>query len=143
MYNTKTVNRCLKNSFNDLLAITYSEEDTCGIAVYSARVMLGIEPFITSLKAMEMYHFDEGEELQEFLLYPNPAEGQITIEFRGESDLDGYSIEFFDMLGKSVKTMKLEENTTILALKDLSQGVYFYSIKDRQTRIQQGKIVKL
>jgi hypothetical protein len=123
--------------------ILHPEEDTCGIAVYSARVMLGIEPSLISLKSFQQYQAEE-EMTAEFILSPNPTTGEIVVKYIAEDMESGtYIMEVFDVFGKYMQSIKLNETTTSISLNSYTQGIYFYRISKPDRMVKYGKIMKL
>lgn len=61
-------------------------------------------------------------------IYPNPFNNEITIEFNN-SLIKNYSINVFDVYGKSVQTLKQLEKGNSINLKSLSKGIYIIEIK--------------
>lgn len=67
-------------------------------------------------------------------VYPNPANNVIMIESNeGE-------IVFYDMLGRILKRIKLNESNTQISTSDWQSGLYFYELKI-QDRIDRGKLI--
>ncbi|MGC9344975.1 MAG: T9SS type A sorting domain-containing protein, partial [Bacteroidales bacterium] len=67
------------------------------------------------------------------LVYPNPAEDELTIVFRFESP-DDYLIEFRDIAGRLIKQQSQRQirtgESTILNISSFKRGVYFLKILD-------------
>ena len=61
-------------------------------------------------------------------IYPIPANEEINIEYRLNSDSESYSI--LDHLGKEVSNGKLNSNKTTLSIAHFPQGLYFICIKN-------------
>ena len=53
-------------------------------------------------------------------LYPNPASGNVYVEWKGENSV----LEIRDFMGRMVKTQKLQNGKTELPLGNLSNGIY-------------------
>lgn len=62
-------------------------------------------------------------QVSEGRLYPNPAKNNITIEVQRSSEL-----ALYNALGALVKREALLPGTNTVALHDLSDGVYLYSL---------------
>ena len=62
-------------------------------------------------------------QVSESRLYPNPAKNSITIEVQRASELSIYNT-----LGALVKRKAVLPGTNTVALHDLSDGVYLYSL---------------
>jgi hypothetical protein len=68
---------------------------------------------------------------------PNPSTGQFTFEgLTGNS-----SIEVTDLTGRIIYTGQLDESKKTINLQDKNSGVYFYKIKNKENKVQQGKLI--
>ena len=73
----------------------------------------------------------------DFSVYPNPANNILNISISENNT----SISIFDIVGKNVVTMKLENGKNILNIESLNSGVYFYSIKKNGQLIETKKLI--
>ncbi len=62
----------------------------------------------------------------EVFIYPNPASDYLVVEGIAHKKLD-FSI--FNIMGQSVKTGKLENNTSKINIANLNSGIYFIQLK--------------
>lgn len=90
----------------------------------------------------ECYVGLEEENTQELTsVYPNPASEQITFEY----STGGYPgmITISDISGKTVRTIKVNENSTktIIDLDGLNAGVYFYGFSINNKPISTRKFI--
>lgn len=77
-----------------------------------------------------------------FVVYPNPSEKNITFVLSDSIDLKNTKIFLYDELGKLVKTIsdidsyeiKMESNV-------LNSGIYFYKINEANKELAKGKII--
>ena len=62
--------------------------------------------------------------------YPNPANAAVSIKYELKEFSQKGSVVFYDMLGKSVKAVALNDKkgTAKINVDDLNSGVYFYSL---------------
>lgn len=74
---------------------------------------------------------------QSFLVYPNPAENQIT--FQLENNQKGI-VYFYDVLGQKIVEKEISENNNVIDIQNLSKGVYYYNFES--DRVFKGKIIK-
>lgn len=74
-------------------------------------------------------------------IYPNPTENQITFEFK-EFTTEEFKILIYSSLGKIIKTLNPTDHKTEINLSDLSEGIYFITITDRQGNQLIKKIIK-
>lgn len=68
-------------------------------------------------------------------IYPNPTSNFVNIV--SENQTDKYAVEFYDVMGKCVKTQDNLLGSTRVDLKDCAKGVYF--VKIRQNGLQSVK----
>ncbi len=87
---------------------------------------------LTSVKEVDQQNLD----LQ---LYPNPAKDVLTINFNKEENTF-YSVEVIDVLGKSIVSKSLENNS--LTIEQLNSGFYFISLKKNGLEMAKQKFVK-
>jgi len=74
-------------------------------------------------------------------IYPNPANSMITIEYN--RPVQGWmSIEISDLFGKKMKNIETGKAKLTIDVKDLLNGVYFISIRDKSGMICRRKIIK-
>ena len=78
---------------------------------------------------------------QELIIYPNPTKGPITIKL---NNLKTESLEFiiYNSLGQSIENFQLNSNSLQINLSHLSNGFYYYSIKNKGEVILRNKFIK-
>jgi serine protease AprX len=74
---------------------------------------------------------------QSFLVYPNPAENQIT--FQLENKQKGI-VYLYDVLGQNIVIKEISEKNNSIDIQNLSNGVYYYNFESNKT--YKGKIIK-
>ena len=57
------------------------------------------------------------------LVYPNPAHADLSFELSGAVN-NGLTIEIYDMLGKKIQTVAMENNKATVSVNDLPQGTF-------------------
>ena len=72
-------------------------------------------------------HFDEISKLNNFRIYPNPTNDQITIST--DESLIGNEYSIFDQVGKLMYKGNLTSTSTSLPLTCLSTGMYTLQIE--------------
>lgn len=73
-------------------------------------------------------------------LYPNPASNLLTIK-TGQYKA-GNNFQIFDAAGRSLKTLPVETETTIIDISKLAPGNYFYRLAGKaNTMLNEGKFV--
>jgi hypothetical protein len=74
----------------------------------------------------------------EYKIYPNPTTGKVNIEIIDAHVGDAYSV--FSSTGIEVLTGSIKNKTTVLDLKDLSEGIYLITIGEELK--QSIKVIK-
>jgi choice-of-anchor B domain-containing protein len=69
-------------------------------------------------------------------LYPNPTQHQFTI-----MSSEATSFELFNTMGKKVKSEKISSNQTIIKRNGLTNGLYFYMLKNKNEKVGSGKVI--
>lgn len=78
-------------------------------------------------------------EKNEFLLYPNPTKDIISIALA--NGFDKGTIAFYTVLGQKVLEQNITNSSSVVSLKTLNVGTYFYKIESNGFS-KSGKIVK-
>ena len=73
------------------------------------------------------------------VIYPNPVTDQATVRI---SNVDVTDLTIIDAFGRLVKTYKVNGDTEILNLSNLSSGMYFVQFRDHNTILGTQKIIK-
>ena len=74
---------------------------------------------------------------QNFVVYPNPAENQIT--FQLENKQKGI-IYLHDVLGQNILTKEISSSNNSIDIQNLSNGIYYYNFESNKS--YKGKIIK-
>ena len=83
--------------------------------------------------------------INDFIIYPNPFENEITLQFDDITDDRSYTVEVLDNLGRIVynkETFPNSGQTTIRLDKDLPKGSYHVRVKNEYT-VTSKKLLKL
>jgi parallel beta-helix repeat protein len=116
---------------------TYTVEVSNGFSTQTADVTVGV----LDCQAIN----NEPQDLEfDFLVYPNPTEGQINIKLSGLQNIS--SIYVSNVLGKVIKSESFEhENGTVINklydFSSLSKGVYFITFKQSGEPAMTKKII--
>jgi hypothetical protein len=70
-------------------------------------------------------------------VYPNPANDQITFQLEN----NGFEVIVADITGKMVATANTVADKLTLSLENLNNGIYFYTIKNKDVVIATNKFV--
>ena len=73
-----------------------------------------------------------------FKIYPNPANGLLNV---ASEDL-GTEIKIINTLGQIIQTTTIQNQTTILNISNLLNGIYFLQVFNNEKLIGTRKIVK-
>lgn len=94
----------------------------------------------TMLSAMYMGDYNASDA---FMLFPNPAAKDLHIRSRSTGfDNAVFNFVLTDPLGREISKINNGRHEIILERKDISAGVYFYKITDRNNvLLQEGKIL--
>ena len=114
-----------------------------GDAVYSARVMLGINPNTYNL-AYRIGNFKDSSSVvigdNILKTYPNPVTDKLTLEFVYPLELSSV-FTLFDVMGRKVMKIQLQQGNNKLDINTsaLQNGIYFYSLSTDDKA--KGKII--
>ncbi len=73
-------------------------------------------------------------------VFPNPMETQTTFEIK-TSNTKNINLQVFDVMGKMVREETHVNSTFSFYKKNLSNGIYFYKIKNGNVLLGNGKLV--
>ncbi|MFT6321587.1 MAG: hypothetical protein ACJAT4_002517 [Granulosicoccus sp.] len=73
-------------------------------------------------------------------VFPNPMTSQTTFKIES-SNLKNINLQVFDVMGKMVREETQASDTFIFYKKNLSGGIYFYTIKNGNVLLGNGKLV--
>ena len=83
------------------------------------------------LQTLEITTGIEGEDVDsDFVLYPNPSNGYVTISMANVIDL----IEVYSLEGRLVKSVNANTNSVLLNLSDLSNGTYIVRVNNTENQ---------
>lgn len=152
--NKKYVNEVYLNSFAQDKYFTESEMQTLqpiamltpyigGEAVYSTRVMLGINPNSYNLAFRRGNISDSigvSNESNILKTYPNPAKDKLILEFDNALEISTI-FTLFDVMGREVMNMQLSDGYKQFELNTstLESGIYFYKLSNNDK--VKGKII--
>jgi hypothetical protein len=77
---------------------------------------------------------------QEFVVYPNPAQNTVTVSFDGSTSIN-LTCNILTLEGKIVHTQKLMNSVSTIDISNLSNGMYFYELKDSNGLSTVGKLL--
>lgn len=105
----------------------------------------GNNVYIDNININGPVSIQENSLLNNFSMYPNPANEQVTISFLAEED--NYKIQLLDVVGKEVKSlhngsMGAGDQKYVLDLTNYSSGIYFVSITKGATKELHKLVVK-
>ncbi len=136
----------------------FSNNDTLTLQVQGSDVagnLAGVKPFTISFRIIQK------QEVKSFLVYPNPLElfTKFSFVITGAEVPDEFSIELFDVQGKTVKTIDNSKQNLRVGLNEymwdgmdylgnkLPTGIYYYRLilrnKGVNLSLDSGKIIKL
>lgn len=122
---------------------------TCGVPSWNPNFVIGTNtlspipgnrvPFVAKYNCSTSTGIQEvSSENFSPLIYPNPNNG--LFELKTENAIDG-EIIIFNVTGQKVYSQKVKSEKNNIVTKDLSRGIYFYEIQDRNRKLAKGKII--
>jgi hypothetical protein len=113
-----------------------------GIGVYSARVMLGIEPEDFHLpyrfvKPLDSIHVSQ---LNHIKVYPNPVDNILNIEL---IEIENVQLNIYNTVGQKVLAFEIKNQSSQIDITSLKSGIYYYTISGENIETVTGKINKL
>jgi Secretion system C-terminal sorting domain len=83
-------------------------------------------------------------ESSDFIFYPNPTNGKITLKNSSFSIESNYYISVTDMIGKKLQSLKMNQTETTINLNELgANGIYLISIHNQEGYLITSKRVLL
>ena len=128
-----------------MVDIAYQSPQTGGDAVISARVILGIDPFITDDDSIGQTKSIKNQEVatnSTIKVYPNPANDKLYIKL--DNTMDGMAnVEFFDLTGKLIynTTINAAIKLQMLNVSNIKAGMYNLRISTTNKVINQKIVI--
>lgn len=117
-----------------------------GDAVYSARVILGLDPVNLNLDYIKGYVSTKGNSIyiDRVKIYPNPATNQINLAFENELQKEAV-FELYDFNGKLILSKTIQASTVYntINLNMFKAGIYYYKLFTTNETIAKNKVVIL
>ncbi|PSR02184.1 MAG: hypothetical protein BRD50_07510 [Bacteroidetes bacterium SW_11_45_7] len=83
--------------------------------------------------------------INSFTFYPNPVVNQGTLEYKLDSDVDQATLQVIDLLGQTVKRVRLDEASgeqqVTMDFSDVSGGTYLLSVQTEEGFSHSTKVV--
>jgi len=73
-------------------------------------------------------------DINELLLYPNPANNKLFININNEKKIKTNRLQIFDLYGREIKNLKITGNKYCLNISGLNKGMYLIKIGDKVKR---------
>ncbi|MAC96302.1 MAG: hypothetical protein CMC96_12480 [Flavobacteriales bacterium] len=77
----------------------------------------------------------ENNNQNHFNFYPNPTDGQLTIQVNSSTSIKNTPLQVFDLSGKVVFERFISNQKTTLNLNELSNGIYFIRIENEMKKL--------
>ncbi len=116
-----------------------------GEAVYQARTALWIDvnddKTVDHIKRLKQHGVHQ-EKPFVFKLYPNPNNGNMTLEYKLEEKEDGV-FGIYSIQGKAIKKYTLNTNNTSINIdqSQLAAGAYFWGVKVNEKLVKMDKLI--
>ncbi len=129
-----------KNSEFELYRIANLTPSVGGNAVYISRAILKYEPKKIT-KGFEDYSYLSNKS-DNVMVYPNPASSEVNITLLENVFEVGSQIEIFDIYGKIIKSLEINNltNQIQVSIKDIEQGLYLFVIKNKNEVLSVSKV---
>lgn len=87
-------------------------------------------------------NFIENNENKNWIIYPNPCTDLLKISTKDGSILNNITFRLYNQLGELVisKSISCDENTALITLENLKNGLYLYSIINQDAYHFNGKL---
>ena len=72
-------------------------------------------------------------------IFPNPATHYLQIQLSDQQN--DLIFGLFDPLGRQIKIINIQSESTKISVHDLSNGIYFFTLKKDHKILQKGKII--
>ena len=90
--------------------------------------------YVNSLKELEISN-------QELVIYPNPANAQLNIDFQGSKQTSLKKVEIYNCMGSLVKVVYFNQNKSSVDVSDLPQGFYIVAVKSKGKILARQKVI--
>jgi len=91
----------------------------------SVRMITVTQDSVFTAIFMGMPHVEETDVNNNIKLYPNPASDKLLIDFNEGIITE---VKLFDVIGREVKSMLIDNSRAILTISDIHAGIYFVKI---------------
>ncbi|MES2410057.1 MAG: T9SS type A sorting domain-containing protein, partial [Bacteroidota bacterium] len=114
---------------------------------YNANGMLGIGTATNSLVPVlvsgscQSLSVDQNHAISELIIYPNPTNGNFTIDFDIADLLGEKEIQVFNVLGQRVYNSKVDTEQAIISLSGKPNGIYICKVLTGNKAVKTGKII--
>lgn len=122
-----------------LQQLSLKQKDTQQILAESMLASLYGNDYVRSIKGNKLNWYNNANAQKHFILIPNPANQQVTIKLKQPSLTSHEEIFLFDMTGRLVSTIPVNNSVTIqLDITNLYSGIYYLRLG---TGVQVEKLV--
>jgi hypothetical protein len=117
--------------------VAINKAQSTGVALNGMTVGSATTPYFSNI-ATNIYGITKTDE--EVTLYPNPFSSSTTLRLSSDNFVHS-ELFITDLLGKQVKVLPVNEQEITINRDELESGVYFYSLKNENGKILNGKII--
>ena len=128
-----------------LLSVALQNPNSGGHAVYTARIMLGLD-FMAAYSGNSAMRkgstpIKTSDKENDLLVYPNPANNILSFEFSGDINTNTQII-IYDIFGKEIIHRDFSQKRLInMDINSLANGIYFYKVYYNMS-MESGKFIK-
>jgi hypothetical protein len=138
----KDIYALTQEQYEALYEIAQQNPLTGGPAVYTARVMLGLD-FYDEVSEERLALSNEGSAVKYLHVYPNPANNEVTVDYSIEGD-KGF-VYLIDVTGREIMKQPLFEGTSSITISTtaVSSGIYYLRLMEGDQVVGNEKLVIL
>jgi hypothetical protein len=79
--------------------------------------------------------------IEDITVFPNPTDTNFVIRIPTGLQLKKAELKIYDLSGKEIKIVVIDQSETTISRKEMKNGIYFYSIFNNNKRIANGKLI--
>ncbi|HBG71593.1 MAG: hypothetical protein A2W93_08120 [Bacteroidetes bacterium GWF2_43_63] len=114
---------------------------TTGGAVTTAAITAVASPIPGDCATVGTEDIDVANGTSPVSIYPNPFSSKTYITINNQVLINNAEVRIFNILGTEIKRISILEQSTMVSLSEMQNGVYFYSVISDNQVIQNGKLI--
>jgi hypothetical protein len=101
----------------------------------------GLKPDMGKYESNIATNVNENDLVLNIAVYPNPVTTGFILKISNNILLDNAALKIYDVFGKEVKSIFINNNEVTVNRGELKAGIYFYSILNNNSSIGKGKLL--